>query len=62
MPDNYAAMSDYEFFAEMYAVYYDYDEPKRTVTPSKVAKWLDENIGKRDPENPRRPALLRKPG
>ena len=54
MPDNHAAMSHYEFFAEMYALYYDYDDPKRKAIPATVAKWLDENIGKRDPENPRR--------
>jgi len=62
MPDNYAAMSHYEFFAEMYALYYDYDDPKRKVIPSIVAKWFDANIGKRDPDNPRRPAARRKPG
>jgi hypothetical protein len=62
MPDNYAAMSHFEFFAETYALYYDYDDAKRKAIPKAVAKWLGENIGKRDPENPRKPAARRKPG
>jgi hypothetical protein len=61
MPDNYAAMSHYEFFAELYALYYDYDDPKRKVIPPAIAKWFDTHIGKRDPENPRRPVGRRKP-
>jgi hypothetical protein len=61
MPDNYAAMSHFEFFAEIYALYYDVDDPKRKVIPADVAKWLDANIGKRDPRNPRRPMQRRKP-
>jgi hypothetical protein len=51
----------FEFFAEIYAPYYDYDDPQRKAIPATVAKWLDENIGKREPENPRRPAARRKP-
>ena len=62
LPDNYAAMSYFEFFAEIDALYYDYDDPKRKAIPKTVAKWMDENIGKRDPENARRPAARRKPG
>src|SRR5262245_51280857 len=31
MPDAYAAMSPYEFFAELYALYYDHDDPQRGV-------------------------------
>jgi len=50
------------FLAEMYALYYDYDDPKRKAIPATVRKWMDDNIGKRDPENPRRPATRRKPG
>jgi hypothetical protein len=61
MPDNYAAMSHSEFFAETYALYYDNDDPKRKVIPAAVARWLDVNIGKRVPENPRRPAARKKP-
>lgn len=61
MPDNYAAMSYWEFFAETYALYYDYDDQERSVIPKDVAKWLNENIGKPDPKNPRRPETKRKP-
>lgn len=52
MPDNYAAMSHFEFFAEMYALYYDYDDPNRTTIPSKVAKWLDETSANATPKTP----------
>jgi hypothetical protein len=61
MPDSYAAMSHFEFFAEIYALYYDIDDPKRKAIPTFVATWLDENVGKRDPANPRRPMQRRKP-
>ena len=60
MPDNYAAMPHYEFFAEMYALYYDYDNLKRKVDPGALAKLMDEYIGNRDPQNQRRPAAKRK--
>jgi hypothetical protein len=43
-------MSHYEFFAEMYALYYDYDDPKRKAIPAAVAKWMDENIAKATPK------------
>ena len=62
MPDNYAAMSHFEFFAEMYALYYDYDDPKRKVIPTTVTKWFDDNIGKCDPKNPRRLMARQSPG
>jgi hypothetical protein len=57
MPDNYAAMSQYEFFAELYALYYDYDDPQRGVVAGdpEVSGWLDRNIGRRDKTNPRAP-------
>jgi hypothetical protein len=45
MPDNYAAMSPAEFFAELYAVYFDLDDPERQHIPSEVIKWLNDNIG-----------------
>jgi hypothetical protein len=61
MPDNYAATLHFEVLGEMYALYYDYDDPKRKAIPKTVANWLDENIGKRDPENARKPAARRKP-
>jgi hypothetical protein len=56
MPSSYAAMPQFEFFAELYSLYYDKDDPQRKVIPADVAKWLDENIGTRDPNSPRRPA------
>ncbi|MFT3736444.1 MAG: CpXC domain-containing protein [Rhodocyclaceae bacterium] len=45
MPSRYAAMSHFEFFAELYSLYYDLDDPGRTVVPTKTATWLDANIG-----------------
>ena len=38
-------MSQYEFFAELYALYFDLDDPKRSVIPANVASWLTTNIG-----------------
>lgn len=61
MPDEYASMSHFEFFAELYALHYDLDDPKRSAIPADVAKWLDANIGA--PESgapmPTRPAEKR---
>ena len=48
MPDPYASMSHYEFFAELYALHYDRDDPSRTVIPADVAQWIDTNIGATD--------------
>jgi hypothetical protein len=64
MPDAYAAMSHYEFFAELYALYYDLDDPQRPAIPADVAQWLDENIGAPQlgaplPARPSRPAAKR---
>lgn len=52
MPSNYAAMSHYEFFAELYSLYYDQDDPRRDVIPAAVGQWLDANVGVRDPASP----------
>lgn len=52
MGKNYAAMSHYEFFAELYALYYNIDDPDRKVIPADVAKWLDDNVGVPSPANP----------
>jgi len=52
MPDNYASMSHYEFFAEIYALYYDLDDKKRSSIPKDVAAWLDANIGAPEPGAP----------
>lgn len=61
MPSNYAAMSPYEFFAEIYALYYDQDDPQRATVAgdAEVAGWLDRHIGRWNPRNPRRPGLRR---
>jgi len=53
MPDAYAAMSHFEFFAELYALYYDLDDPKRSVIPEDVRQWLDAHIGQPEPGAPR---------
>ncbi len=45
MPDAYAAMSPGEFFAEVYAVVYDLDDPKRKKMPADVMKFFDEKLG-----------------
>ena len=45
MPSKYAAMSPFEFFAELYALYYDLDDPKRPNIPADAMAWLDANIG-----------------
>ena len=46
----------------MYARGCHYDDPKRKAIPATVGNWLDDNIGERDPDNPRKPAARRKPG
>ncbi len=45
MPDPYAAMSPAEFFAEMYALYYDLDDPQRSHIPADVKAWMDAKLG-----------------
>ena len=45
MPRSYAAMSHYEFFADLYALYYDLDDPMRPAIASDVTQWLEVNIG-----------------
>jgi hypothetical protein len=45
MPDAYASMSHFEFFAELFALYYDLDDPKRSVIPANVSKWIAANLG-----------------
>ncbi len=49
MPDNYAAMSPLEFFAELYALYFDLDDPQRKNIPRVVAAWMEKNIGPAQP-------------
>lgn len=45
MPSTYAAMSHYEFFAELYALYYDLDDPKRNIIPTRIKDWFENNLG-----------------
>ncbi|MGD2133383.1 MAG: hypothetical protein PVI23_11360 [Maricaulaceae bacterium] len=44
MPSDYAAMSPFEFFAELYALYFDLDDPQRGVIPQQAQDWLAENL------------------
>jgi hypothetical protein len=50
-------MSHYEFFAELYALYYDLDDPKRPAIPQDVAQWLDGNIGAPEVNAPAMPQM-----
>jgi hypothetical protein len=54
MPDAYAAMSHFEFFAELYALHYDRDDPLRRGIPREVGRWMREALEGRAP--PRQPA------
>ena len=45
LPDNYAAMSDSEFFAELYALYFDPDDEHYPSLSARVRKWFEENVG-----------------
>ena len=63
MPDNYAAMSPAEFFAEMYALYYDLGDPQRKKIPADVLSWMKAKLGKAVASQPARPASASsKPG
>jgi CpXC protein len=44
MPRDYAAMSPFEFFAELYALYFDLDDPLRANIPDPVMQWLKDNV------------------
>ncbi len=46
MPDKYAAMSHLEFFAELYALYYDLNDPQRPNISNQVMQWLEQNVGR----------------
>jgi hypothetical protein len=43
MPSDYAAMSHFEFFAELYALYHDVDNPSRAQISAEMATWLAQN-------------------
>jgi hypothetical protein len=45
MPDSYASMSHLEFFAELYALFHDVDDPRRGAIPADVAAWLTDRVG-----------------
>lgn len=48
LPDKYAAMSPWEFFAELYAARFDSNAPDGQALPQDIIDWLDENIGTSD--------------
>ena len=55
MPDNYAAMSPAEYFAELYALYYDIGDKQRKNIPADVKKWLDGQLGEAERTQPSKP-------
>jgi hypothetical protein len=57
MPSSYASMSPLEFFAELYALYHDVDDPKWPVIPADVVEWLKSNTGAPTPS----PAMAAQP-
>jgi hypothetical protein len=61
MPSTYAAMSHFEFFAEIYALFYDLDDPQRSNIPADVIAWLTTNIGAPMGGAPAAPALAAAP-
>lgn len=56
MPSTYAAMSHYEFFAELYALYFDPSDPRRASIPADVMKWLENQVGKPPAASPGSPS------
>jgi hypothetical protein len=38
-------MSTFEFFAELYALYHDLDDPLRTALPRRVIDWFERLVG-----------------
>lgn len=52
MPDVYASMSHFEFFAELYALFHDLDDPRRSSIPGDVSDWLTANLGGVEPDAP----------
>jgi CpXC protein len=55
MPDNYAAMSPAEFFAEIYALYYDIGDPQRKHLPADVMAWIKAKLGGASVSQPAKP-------
>jgi hypothetical protein len=60
MPSNYAAMSHFEFFAELYALYFDKDDPSASSIPPDVSQWLKDNIDIDSAVMPASPTLQKK--
>ena len=58
MPDRYAAMSPFEFFAELFAWYYDHKSPKRSQIPRAISAWFKKNIGSLELSAPFAPQRL----
>lgn len=56
MPSSYAAMSPFEFLAELYALPDDLDDPLHKHVPADVAAWLDGKIGNPEPKAPKKTA------
>ena len=52
MPWNYAAMSPAEFFAELYAAFFNTDHRNIAFMPQDVADWISANIGTAQPNAP----------
>lgn len=44
MPDVYAAMSPLEFFAELYALHHDRDDPLTRKLPKAIGQWIAANL------------------
>lgn len=55
MPSDYASMSHFEFFAELYALNYDLDDPLRKIIPKDISNWLSQNIGAPEINAPAKP-------
>ena len=55
MPSDYAAMSPFEFFAEMFAWFFDDKALKRSAIPQPVAQWFQSTIGSLDVAAPAPP-------
>lgn len=68
MPDTYAAMSPAEFFAEMYALYYDIGDPQRKNIPADAMAWMKTKLGAAARSQPAKPksatskTTLKRPG
>ncbi len=45
MPSTYAAMSRFEFFAELYALHYDVGNPANRQVATNIRTWLNTNLG-----------------